>query len=252
VAGRDLAKVTDELREARLSAGLTQRDVAAAIGVSQSLVARVESAALGAPDLRVLGALASVVGLRLRISLYPDGDPLRDVAQVRLLESLRARLPAAIGWRTEVPIPLEGDPRAWDAVVMPEEAWGAVEAESRLRDAQATQRRIELKRRDDPRITRLILLVADTANNRAAAGTLRRAFPLGTRDVLDALCRGRLPDHDGIVLLRPSASRTSAGSPPPARLRPHPVHTGAKVVDAGARLGRVIVDNPVGARFARR
>jgi len=40
-----------------------------------------------------------------------------------------------------------------------------VEMEMRLRDAQALERRIELKRRDDP-VESLVVLVADTRGNR--------------------------------------------------------------------------------------
>jgi transcriptional regulator with XRE-family HTH domain len=205
-ARRDVDTVLADLREARLASGLSQDVVAAAIGVSQAHVSRIEAARGRAPGLELMAAHASVLGLRLRIQAYPDGEPIRDRAQLRLLAALRARLPAEVAWRTEVPLPIEGDRRAWDAVLMVEEGWTAIEAETRLRDIQATQRRIELKRRDDPRVGRVVILVADTARNRTAlveAGPqIRRQYPLGTREVLGALGAGVLPALDGIAILR--------------------------------------------------
>lgn len=203
---RDIDAVLEDFRDARLASGLSQAAVAAAIGVSQTHVSRIESARGRAPGLDLLAAHASVLGLRLRIHAYPHGDPIRDQAQAQLLAAFRARLPPGVAWRTEVPVPVDGDPRAWDAVLALDDGWAAIEAESRLRDVQATQRRIELKRRDDPRIARVVILVADTARNRAAlaaAPHLRDQYILGTREVLGALTVGRAPARDGIVILRP-------------------------------------------------
>ena len=67
------------------------------------------------------------------------------------------------------------DQRAWDAVITtvaqagdgrPRRCLIGVEAETRLRDLQALQRRLALKRRDGG-VDRVILLVADTRSNRA-------------------------------------------------------------------------------------
>jgi transcriptional regulator with XRE-family HTH domain len=204
----ELVRVYGELREVRRSRGLAQREVAAALRISQEHVSRVERGRVGAPDLILLGAHAAVLGLRLRLQLYVDADPIRDAAQLRLVDALRVRLPGTIPVRTEVPLPVPGDRRAWDAVVMLDGGWVGVEAETRLRDAQAVQRRIELKRRDDPRIARIVLLLADTAHHRGVVGSLRMAFPLGTREALAALGRGDVPPLDGIVVLRPQSVHT--------------------------------------------
>jgi len=79
-----------------------------------------------------------------------------------------------------------------------------VEAEARLRDLQALDRRCALKLRDSG-FDRLILLVSDTANNRrmleAYREDLRASFPLDTRAVLADLRRGRTPAAGGIVVL---------------------------------------------------
>jgi hypothetical protein len=145
-----------------------------------------------------------------------------------------------MGWRAEVPLPLTGDQRAWDAVITPPDGWTALEGISRLGAVDATVRRAKLKLRDDPRIERLVLVVLDTNRNRAAlaaAGpTIHNDFPLDTRAVLSALKDGHAPAANGIVLLRI----------PPGVGRPQTVHNGGKTVDGGTASGRKFVDKPVG------
>jgi hypothetical protein len=107
-------------------------------------------------------------------------------------------------WRTEVPLPLPGDLRAWDAVIGPSEAPTAIEAETRLADLQAVERRVGLKQRDGG-MPRVVILVADTAANRRALAigraALRPAYPLDTREVMTALRDGRQPPANGIAIL---------------------------------------------------
>lgn len=79
----------------------------------------------------------------------------------------------------------------------------AVEAEMRLSDVQALDRRIALKRRDG-HLALVILLVADTVGNRRALTahrkSLRASFPLDTRAVMAAIRGGRAPTASGIVV----------------------------------------------------
>jgi len=99
---------------------------------------------------------------------------------------------------------IDGDLRAWDAVVTCREGPVAVEAETRLHDLLALQRRIGLKQRDS-QIEAGILLVNDTATNRrilrAHREDLRAKFPLDGREVLAALRAGRQPAASGLLLL---------------------------------------------------
>jgi hypothetical protein len=115
-------------------------------------------------------------------------------------------LPATTAWRTEVVLPGEGDLRAWDAVAMAPDGWTAFEAISRLVVVDATVRHVHQKLRDDPRITRLVLLVSDTVRNRqalhAAGAILRADFPLATHEVLGHLRAGRTPPLHGIAVIR--------------------------------------------------
>jgi hypothetical protein len=138
---------------------------------------------------------------------YPAGDPIRDRAQLALLERFRKRLHPTLGWRTEVPLPLRQDLRAWDGVATgatPRPWRVRIEAETNVADGQALERRVSLKIRDDPDGF-VILLVSDTASNRRALGVLRAGLrellPLDARQILRALAEGREPPGNGIVIL---------------------------------------------------
>jgi hypothetical protein len=103
-----------------------------------------------------------------------------------------------------VPIGPTGDQRAWDALMLIEGAQVAVEAETRPRDVQLLQRRLAMKRRDDPRPAAVVLLLADTRYNRALVrnhgDALRADLPAPGAGVLEALSQGRVPAGSGIVL----------------------------------------------------
>jgi hypothetical protein len=153
---------------------------------------------------RQLTTACAAVGLKFAGRPYLDGDPVRDAGHARLLERLHAEVPTRAPWRTEVPISNGGDARAWDAQLTLGGVVIAIEAEMRLADIQALDRRIALKRRDSG-VDLVILLVADTVGNRRALGahreSLRASFPLDTRAVLAALRDGRPPTSSGIVVL---------------------------------------------------
>jgi hypothetical protein len=125
--------------------------------------------------------------------------------QTRLLHRFRGRLHDAITLHTEVPLHGQTDLRSWDGLMNLPGERDAVEAETRIRDGQAMWRRVSLKRRDDPTVSHLFLLVADTAGNRRAVAEirelLRAELPLDTRAVLSALGQGRCPGAGGIVFL---------------------------------------------------
>ena len=193
-----------DLRAARVAAGLSQKSVAHGAGLSNSVYGRVERGELALNPVEYLSRAARAVGLELSVRLYPGGAPVRDAGQLRLEADYRAVLGASLTLRSEVPLPIEGDPRAWDAMIRGT-AWRVgVEAETRPRDAQALIRRISLKARDDG--AELVLLVlADTRNDRAfaraAADVLGARFPVDGPRTLDRLSLGLRPEGDAIVLL---------------------------------------------------
>jgi transcriptional regulator with XRE-family HTH domain len=198
VAARDLML-------ARTNAGLSQADAGRSVGISRSQLGRIERGELRNVTLEQLCRAAAAVGLRGTFRLFPDGDPLRDTAQTRLLGRLRPLVPALVGWRLEVGLFGQPDSRAWDCVLTFPDGQVAVEAETRIRDAQALWRRISLKLRDDRTIGHVILVVGDTPANRRAVTAvrhlLRADLPLDTRQVLHALRLGQNPGASGIVFL---------------------------------------------------
>jgi transcriptional regulator with XRE-family HTH domain len=193
-----------EIRGARLDAGLSLATAARAVGMSHSQFGRIERAALPNLTIEQLSRACAAVGLKLVVRAFPDGDPARDAAQLALIERFRRRVPAGIRFGTEVPLPVPGDRRAWDGLLSFPERRVAVEAESRLRDVQAMERRLALKCRDGA-VDRLILLVNDTAANRQVLRlhreALRERYPLAGRDVLAAVTNGEAPSANGLLLL---------------------------------------------------
>ena len=156
---------------------------------------------LGFTDVARHGA---AVGLRLHARFYPEGGGLRDAAQLDLLRRFRARIGDVWTWQLEAPINIPGDLRAFDALLRRADISVAVEAITRLRDAQAQLRAAARKQRDG-RATRLVMLVKASHANRtalaSAADVLATTFPLGTRATLAALAEGDDPGENGIVLL---------------------------------------------------
>jgi transcriptional regulator with XRE-family HTH domain len=190
---------------AREQSGISQRDAGRAAAMSASQFGRIERGELRNVTLEQLCRASAAVGLRPNLRLYPDGDPVRDAGQNRLLERLRVRVPPSVTWRTEVAVHRVGDLRSWDAQLWFGLVRDAVEAETRIRDGQATWRRCAAKLRDDPTIEHVILLVADTSGNRKAIGSIRELLrpelPLDTRAVLAAIMAGQSPGANGIAFL---------------------------------------------------
>jgi transcriptional regulator with XRE-family HTH domain len=199
-----LARLSAEGRDARLAAGIRQSDVAAAVGISRSQLSRIERG--GSPELSIDLAVRwfGVLGLDLSMRAYPDGDPLRDAAQLQLLARVRSMLHAGFAWRTEVPLPTPGDRRAWDATAINGSVRLGIEAETRIRDPQALDRRLALKERDGG-MDRLVLVVADTRSNRASLrahpDVLAARFPIPPREALDRLRRGLDPGGNALILI---------------------------------------------------
>lgn len=198
-----LARLPADARAARLAAGLSQIDVARSLGLSRSQYSRIERGASPALSISLAIRLFAVLGHDLSVRAFPSGDPIRDAAHTALLERLRARCHQSIRWATEVPLPTAGDLRAWDATAI----WSVrvgIEAETRLRDLQALERRLARKQRDGG-MDRLILLVLDSRSNRQVLqqhpdwATARFRIP-GPR-ALELLGAAVDPGGDALILL---------------------------------------------------
>lgn len=200
---RQLAEALDEIHERRLMSGATQADLAAAVGVSRSLVGALERNELEDPGVVELARMAAAVGLDLSLRTFAGGAALRDAAQVRLLNRLRAECHPSLAWTLEATV-APGDPRAFDALIGDPPGAAAVEAISRLRDSQRQVRPIQAKL-EVSGLPAVILVIAASRGNRVAlhesGRQLRDAFPLASRAVLALLRNGEVPRQSGIVLL---------------------------------------------------
>lgn len=191
-----------------MSAGLSLRAVGVRVGLSPSQVSRIERGIAPSATHRQTTLIGAVIGLDVRTRTFPNGDPLRDAGQRTLLERLRPRLHSQLRLRTEVPLPIAGDLRAWDGWVS--DLLGThgptlpVEAETHISDWQALERRLARKQRDAEE-PHLLLLVADTRHNRAvtrdAAAAVASRFPVTARRALAALARGEHPGGSALILL---------------------------------------------------
>lgn len=196
-----------EFRGRRIALGLTQAFAAGASGLSRSRYCEVESGRSGTLTIVEFCRVATVLGLDPVVRLYPGGAPLRDGAHAERLGRFLAHAARPLVQRREVPLPaVDGrlERRAWDADLRGRGERTAIELEIRLYDAQAQERRIALKRRDDP-ADHFLLLVADTRTNRDVLRLNADLFAdlprLRPSRVVLALEAGRHPGS-GLVLVR--------------------------------------------------
>lgn len=195
--------IGDELREGRLRGGLSQKRVAQALGCSGATVSRIERGLVPRLTIDLIGRFAAIVGLELRLSLFPIGSPIRDAGQLAVLARLQPHVSDQWRWIVEMLVG-PNDLRAFDAGAVQAGCRIGFDVWARVRDVQA-QARGSLRKKEDGKIDRLILVFGDTSANRRAlrdAGpALVRAFPLGTREILRALREGRDPGADGMVII---------------------------------------------------
>ena len=173
--------------------------------MSASQWSRLERGSIARPDLVQVCCASRVLGMRTSIKLYPVASPLRDAGQLRLFERLKAVTGAPLTIRPEVVLPIPGDLRAWDAMIGDHQTRCFADLETHVRDAQALERRLRLKQRDDPRANVVLLVVSRSDHHRRLLAEHREAFrdllPLDGSTVLRALRSGRCPPAGGIVLL---------------------------------------------------
>jgi transcriptional regulator with XRE-family HTH domain len=206
-----VARTGREFFAARTNAGLSQAGVAAPAGISRSQYGRIERGECPEIPLASIVAIAAALGLDASIRFFPVADPVADVAHRALLERLHQRCHPSLTCQTEVPLPIAGDRRAWDAVISGFVHRGpatsgrcGVEAETRPNDVQALDRKLALKIRDGD-VDTVVLLLADTRHNRAflrgPGEALRTRFPFDGKRALELLAAGVAPPANAIVLL---------------------------------------------------
>ncbi|HEX2755523.1 MAG TPA: helix-turn-helix transcriptional regulator [Candidatus Limnocylindrales bacterium] len=203
-AQRIIVELGRDIRDARRLAGLSQEQVARAAGISHSHLSRIEHGRVPGISIELASRIAAAVGLDLSVRTFPGGIGIRDLGQVRLLGRFRALIAPSIKGRTEVPVGSVGDSRAWDDVLVANDRRAGVEAETHVRDWQALDRKIALRRRDSG-IQLVILVLADTRHHRAVLREIGPAgvtnFPEPARSALATLRAGSLPAASTIVLV---------------------------------------------------
>jgi transcriptional regulator with XRE-family HTH domain len=197
-----LQQVGRELRNARIARGLGQGFVAAAAGISQPQLSRIERGVLPRVSLETVGIVALLLGFDASVRLFLSGEPIRDKAHVALLERFRMAVGETWRWAAEVPLPIPGDRRAWDRLLRGAGVVIGVEAETRPTDMQELQRRLALKKRDG-QVDRVILVLADTAWCRQLLrlNDIDATFPMPGKVALRALAEGRDPRGDAAILV---------------------------------------------------
>jgi hypothetical protein len=193
-----------EIDGAIVSLGLTYAAIGRDVGLSGAQVGRIAHGRSAELSIVQASTLLASVGLELSVRAYPTGSPLRDAPQLALLARFRRQLHQALTVRTEVPVTSGFDLRAWDAVIAGP-AWRfAVEAETRIRDWQALERRLALKLRDGD-VDGLLLVVARTRTNvtivRSLTTVLVSMFPVPSALALQRLASGADPGGSSLIVL---------------------------------------------------
>lgn len=193
-----------EIRLARTDRGLSLAVVAGAAGLSISAVSRIERGLVMRASVYDLARLHAVVGLEVSIRSFPAGQPIRDAAHGALLADFRRCLHRSIRWAVEVPLPIAGDRRAWDALIRGNGWSYGIEAETAPRDAQALIRRLQLKLRDG-RVDGVLLVVRRTVQTRRfvheAGPLLRTSFAADGARAIELLRAGVDPGGNALIVL---------------------------------------------------
>lgn len=202
VAADDRRRVLQEIGRAKRMSGLSDDAIGRACGMSRWAVARV-IAGKRCAALTELAAIGSVLGRDVRMQAYLAGDAIRDVGQQRLLGRLRAHVHPGIGMPLEIPLGVDPNRRAWDAVLQAATWRKPVEAETVVDDVQALERRLRLKMHDGG-MDGLLVVIANTRRNRRALQAAPLAFAgfdRNARRVLAALRAGRDPGGSAVLFL---------------------------------------------------
>jgi hypothetical protein len=199
-----LTRVLGEVDAARRDRDVTLGGLGAAVGLSEASVSRTRRGRTDDVGIVRLSQLSTLVGLELSARTYPAGQPLREAGQAAVLRSFLGQIHRSLRAATEVPLPIPGDQRAWDAMVLGNGWRYGVEVESHPTDGQALGRRLQLKLRDGG-VDGMLLVLPSTRHVRlflAAAGDLLAPiFPVDGRRALELLAAGVDPGGSAIIVL---------------------------------------------------
>jgi len=197
---RQSTRVADELRAMRIRAGVSQSAVAAAVGVSRSVISRFEQGNPGI-SLRTRFQVAALLGADLRMSAFEgSGALLRDAAQAPMLE--RVIHACDRRWRKTIEAPIPGPGRR--SVDLRLDSAGSIvliEVETRIGGLEEHIRELHSKRqaltetetsRAGPgRPIHVVLALPATRRHRTIVRDhphiIKAAFPAPSADLLRAL-----------------------------------------------------------------
>lgn len=221
-------QLSRQIVESRTEAGVTQGALAAAAGVSQSFVSKIESGQ-ARPSVDVLVSIASCLGAELGVRLFPTTGPrLVDRFQAPMVEALLRELHAR--WQANPEVPVPSAHGVIDVVLRERNGNGCIacECHSELRRLEQVLRRASEKvaglraLRPDENVSPLLLLRSTVATREIARRfevTLAAAYPGRSTDALTAL-RGDAPwPGASIVWVRLEGGRAEVLDGPPRGVR---------------------------------
>jgi transcriptional regulator with XRE-family HTH domain len=209
-------RLADELRVLRLRSGASQAAIADSIGVSRSLISKLEQGHPGIA-LRTRFHVAAVLGADLRLMAFEGaGALIRDARQAGIVDGLlRARDPL---WKPTVEAAVPGPGRRSVDLRLDSRAHIVlVEVETHLGSLEEVIRELHAKRQafldpssgPVPRPIRLVLALPATRHHRAIVRAhpdlIRAAFPMPSIQVSRALADASRPwSGDGLLWIRRS------------------------------------------------
>jgi transcriptional regulator with XRE-family HTH domain len=213
---REAADQGERFRAVRLRHGLTQADVARAVGVTRSVITELEQGNVGV-SLQVRARAAVLLGCRLRLPLYADGRVLlHDAVHSRIVERLLGRCHPRWASTVEAPVPGPGH-RSTDLRLVDGRDVVLAEVETAVRRWEEIARELHDKREAISQSlgsnfrVHVVLVLPPTRRHRAMVGalplTMRSTFPVSSRD-LNAALGGDGPGWpgDGILWIPGGAS----------------------------------------------
>lgn len=222
---RDL--LAAEIRSARESAGLSQRRLASAAGVSHSTLRGIELRTHD-PTTEAVARLSTALGLRLSVKLYAGSGPLvRDHIQAAMIEALIGLLDER--WQPTLEVPLTIPVRGFIDLVLegPEPPLIACEAHSELRSLEQQLRWTAAKadalaEAREKEVSRLLLLRSSRSTRATVAlypGTLTAAYPARTKDVIAAVTGSGVWPGAGMLWCSVESGRAVILDHPPRGIR---------------------------------
>jgi transcriptional regulator with XRE-family HTH domain len=223
---RTARRFGEDFRAQRIRLGVTQAAVARSIGVTRSVICRLEA---GDEDVgpRFRARACAALGATYKMALYADAEPMiRDAAHARLVESLlRIRHP---GWHATVEAPVPSSipglaRRSTDVRLDAARQIVLFEIETRVerweelaRESHDKQAAVQATAQSGVRV-HAVLVLPPTHRNRAVIrslpATVFAAFPVASQTLRDALTNPPGPwPGDGILWLPVGQPSDAAGT----------------------------------------